>query len=117
MTVDVYRHLGTDHAEHERKQLDLSDKDALVVFELDQGSRSEPIESAQLAGAVQRQEQVSRAVFAQQIDSGNDPSILTAQSEILRRRNALGALVLAGPWAINRLSRSCRKEPRWARSV
>jgi von Willebrand factor type A domain len=96
VTVDVYRHLGSENVEHERKQLDLGDKDALVVFDLDHGRRTEPLEAAQLAGAVERQQQVSQAVLAQQIESGNDPSILTAQSEILRRRNALGALGLGG---------------------
>ncbi len=96
VTVDVYRHLGSDQAEHERRQLELTDKDAMVVFDLDKGRRSEPLESAQLAGAVERQQQVSQAVLAQQIDSSSDPSILGAQNELLRRRNALGALRFGG---------------------
>jgi len=92
VTVDVYRHVGSDEVEHERRQLDLGDQDALVVFELDAGRRTEPIEAVQLAGAAQRQQQVSRAVLAQQFDSLSDPRALPTQSDILRRRRALGAL-------------------------
>jgi hypothetical protein len=96
VTVDVYRHLGSDEADHERRQLDLADKDAMVVFDLDKGRRNESIETAQLAGAVERQQQVSQAVLAQQIASGNDPTILSALSDPIRRRNALGALGVGG---------------------
>jgi len=67
----------------------------MVVFELDTGRRAEPLEEAQLAGAIERQQQVSQAVLAQQIESGNDPSII-AQSELLRRRRALGGIGLGG---------------------
>ena len=56
VTVDVYTHLRSGDMQHERKQLELSDKDAMVVFDLNQGRRAEPIEPAQLAGAVKRQE-------------------------------------------------------------
>jgi hypothetical protein len=96
VTVDVYRHQGGDHAQHERRQLDLTDKDAMVVFELDSGRRAEPLENSQLAGALQRQQQISRSVLAQQLDSLADPRILPAQSEAMRRRQLLGALGLGG---------------------
>jgi hypothetical protein len=96
VTVDVYRHLGTERADHERRQLDLGDEDAMVVFELDAGRRTEPLETAQLAGALQRQQQVSRSVLAQQLESLSDPRALPTQSDILRRRRALGALGLGG---------------------
>jgi hypothetical protein len=96
VTVDVYRHLGSDQVEHERRQLDLGEKDAMVVFDLDAGRRTEPLETAQLAGAVQRQQQMSRSVLAQQIDSLSDPRALPTDSDILRRRRALGAFGLNG---------------------
>jgi tetratricopeptide (TPR) repeat protein len=96
VTVDVYRHQGSDNPEHERRQLDLTDKDAMVVFDLDSGRRSEPLEAAQLAGAVERQQQVSRAVLAQQIESASDARILSSSSNEMRRRRALGALGLGG---------------------
>jgi hypothetical protein len=96
VTVDVFRHLGSDQPEHERKQLDLTDKDAMVVFDLDRGRRSEPLEVAQLASAVERQQQVSRAVLAQQIESASDARVLSSSSDALRRRRALGALGVGG---------------------
>jgi hypothetical protein len=96
VTVDVFRHLGSDQSEHERKQLDLTDKDAMVVFDLDHGRRSEPLEAAQLATAVERQQQVSRAVLAQQIESASDARILSSTSNEMRRRRALGALGARG---------------------
>ncbi len=96
VTVDVYRHLGTDKAQHERQQLDLTGSETTAVFELDHGRRAEPLETAQLAGAVERQQQVSRAVLAQQIESSSDPRILSGQSAEMRRRQALGALGFGG---------------------
>ena len=96
VTVDVFCHRGSDKAQHERRQLELTSKDAMVVFDLDSGRRSEPLESAQLAGAVERQQQVSRAVLAQQIESASDASILSGRSDLLRRRQALGALGIGG---------------------
>jgi len=75
VTVDVYTHLRSGDMQHERQQLEVSDKDAMVVFDLNHGRRTDPIETAQLAGAVDRQEKISRAVLAQQLDTGSDPSV------------------------------------------
>jgi len=96
VTVDVYRHLGSDKVEHERKQLALTSQDAMVVFDVDHGRRAEPLEAAQLAGAVERQQHVSQAVLAQQIESSSDSSILPSQSDLMRRRRGFGALGLGG---------------------
>ena len=74
VTVDVYTHLALGRNAAQRQQLEISDKDAMVVFDLNHGRRSEPLESAQLAGAVKRQEILSRSVLAQQIADGSDPS-------------------------------------------
>jgi hypothetical protein len=75
VTVDVYTHLRGGDMQHERQQLEVNDKDALVVFDLNQGRRTERLQAAQLAGAVQRQQAISRAVLAQQLGSGSDPSL------------------------------------------
>ncbi|MFO0791825.1 MAG: VWA domain-containing protein [Pirellulales bacterium] len=76
VTVDVYTHLRSGDMQHERQQLAVGEKDALVVFDLNKGRRSEPIETAQLAGAMKRQEKISRSVLAQQLSSGSDSSIV-----------------------------------------
>ncbi|HEX4413867.1 MAG TPA: hypothetical protein VH107_09595 [Lacipirellulaceae bacterium] len=75
VTVDVYTHLRSGDVQHERQQLELSDKDAMVVFDLNHGRRTDPVETAQLAGAIDRQDKISRAVLAQQLDTGSDPSV------------------------------------------
>jgi uncharacterized membrane protein YgcG len=75
VTVDVYTHMRSGDMQHERQQLELTDKDAMVVFDLNHGRRTEPLQAAQLASAIKRQEAISRAVLAQQIGSGSDPSV------------------------------------------
>ena len=65
--------------------------DALVVFDLNDGRRTEPLAAEQLAGAVRRQQKVGQAVLAQQIDDISDPSIIPFRDEDDRRRRlALG---------------------------
>src|SRR5207244_3019764 len=76
VTVDVYTHLRSGQMQHQRDQIEVGENDAMVVFDLDHGRRTEPLEAAQLAGAVQRQEAISRTVLAQQINDGSDPSAL-----------------------------------------
>ncbi len=77
VTVDVYTHLRSGDMQHERQQLEVGEKDALVVFDLNHGRRTESLEAAQLAGAVKRQETLSRSVLAQQISASSDPNVAT----------------------------------------
>jgi hypothetical protein len=87
VTVDVYTHLRSGKMQHQRQQISISDKDAMVVFDLDRGRRSEPLEAAQLASAVKRQETISRSVLAQQVSDGSDPSALPSRPmDALNRR-------------------------------
>ena len=48
VTVDVYTHLGTKRAERIHKQIPIGEKDAVVVFELKDGRRQEPLDEAKL---------------------------------------------------------------------
>ena len=82
VTVDVYTHLRSGDMQHERQQLAVSDKDAMVIFDLNKGRRNDPIELAQLAGAIKRQQTVSRSVLAQQINNGSDPSAAPNRSPL-----------------------------------
>jgi von Willebrand factor type A domain len=86
VTVDVYTHLHSDQLQHERQQLDLGDKDAMVVFDLNSGRRSEPLEVGQLAAAADRQEAVSRAVLAEQLDSLSDDRVIPSRADAIRFR-------------------------------
>jgi hypothetical protein len=76
VTVDVYTHLRSGDVKHQRQQVEVGEKDALVVFDLDRGRRSEPLAAVQLASAVKRQQALSRSVLAQQISSGSDPGVV-----------------------------------------
>ena len=99
VTVDVYTHLRSGDMQHERQQLELSDKDAMVVFDLNHGRLAEPLESAQLAGAVKRQQSISRSILAQQISGGSDPSAVPGAGGNGRPFNPFlgrGALVASG---------------------
>jgi hypothetical protein len=89
VTVDVYTHLRSGDVQHERQQLALDDKDALVVFTLDKGQRNEPIEASQLAGAMKRQESISRTVLAQQLASGSDERVLPHRPLLTAAQRAL----------------------------
>jgi hypothetical protein len=88
VTVDVYTHLRGGEPQHERQQIELEDNKAMVVFDLNQGRRSEPLEEVQLAGAVKRQQAISRAVLAQQLGSGADPSVAPDRFSDFARRAA-----------------------------
>jgi hypothetical protein len=92
VTVDVYRHLRSGQVQHERQQIELGQDEAMVVFDLDRGRRTEPLQAAQLAGAVKRQEAISRAVLAQQLSSGSDPRLIPGGSaaDFARRRALFG---------------------------
>jgi hypothetical protein len=65
----------------------------MVVFNLEQGRRNDPIEAQQLVASINRQQTISQAVMAQQLGSISDPSILPGRSEFspfdLRRQLAL----------------------------
>ena len=94
-----FRHLGTRRSPSTSGSNSSStDKDAMVIFDLDTGRRAEPLEAAQLAGAVERQQQVSRAVLAQQIDSSSRRHACFraigyfASAAIARRHSANGAV-------------------------
>ncbi|WP_428308657.1 VWA domain-containing protein [Lacipirellula sp.] len=77
VTVDVYKNYRTKDEQHERQHIAVNnDDDALVVFELEQGRRNDPIANQQLIATVDRQEAISQAVMAQQLGSISNPSIL-----------------------------------------
>jgi hypothetical protein len=93
VTVDVYTHYGSDQVQHQREQLELTDGDAVVVFDLQPGRRTDSLEATQIAGAVRRQQQIGHAVLAQQIDDVSQPSIIPGRPGFeldRRRRLALG---------------------------
>jgi hypothetical protein len=76
VTVDVFRHVFSGEPERERRQIEVGEKDAVVVFTLDEGRRQDNLEAAQLAGVAKRQQQIATSVLAQQISDSSDSSAL-----------------------------------------
>jgi hypothetical protein len=70
VTVDVYTHYGTDRQTHIREQIPLEDKNAVVLFELNNGRRTDPLPEAQLA-RVRIENAANRALLAQQLAAAN----------------------------------------------
>jgi hypothetical protein len=68
VTVDVYAHYGTPQEKRLRHQVPLGEQDALVVFDLQDGRRQEPLEEHQLANAAAQQLAVNQAILAQQVN-------------------------------------------------
>ncbi len=97
VTVDVYKHYRSEDEQHERQHIAIGQDDALVVFNLEGGRRTDPLEDQQLAAAIERQTAVSSQVLAQQvgqdINSLADPSIIPGRGNLdpldLRRQLAL----------------------------
>ncbi len=78
VTVDIYTHYNTDKQDHVRTQIPLGDKDAMVVFDLENGRRKEALAETQVANVAKVQLGVTRAVLAQQLDAA------TSQNDALR---------------------------------
>ena len=74
---------------HIHKQLEIGDKDAVVLFEVPKGRRTEFLAQNQIEDLFQQQEQLGRVAFAQQLSQADDPRVLLAM-ERARRRAAGG---------------------------
>jgi hypothetical protein len=72
VTVDIVSHYGTKKAEHQQQQIPIGEKDALVTVNLKDGRRQEPLELAQVAVLANKQQEVGKAVLAQQLSSMSD---------------------------------------------
>ncbi|MCO6458687.1 MAG: hypothetical protein J5I93_25550 [Pirellulaceae bacterium] len=66
VTVDI--HTTNSDRPHIRQQIDLNDKNAVVIFDVKSGRRSDPLEDHQVANIAQAQQAASRAILAQQLN-------------------------------------------------
>jgi hypothetical protein len=89
VTVDVYINRHTPQEKHVRHQIPLSDKDAMVVFDVDAGRRSESLQAHQVASVVSTQTAVNRAVLAQHLNTMTESEAATNLA-IARARLAQG---------------------------
>lgn len=76
VTIEVYKNFGTKNQRYEKQRISVpDDSDALVVFDLEQSRREKPLAAEKLEVAVNRQEEIGRAVLAQQLGQISDPRI------------------------------------------
>jgi hypothetical protein len=101
VTVDIYTHYGTKDQTHIHQNIPLGQKDALIVFDLNQGRRKEALAEEQVANVAKAQLNVNRAVLAQQIGgAGNDDSSLRDLALAWRRGVNLGRFAMNRPGAV-----------------
>ncbi len=72
VTVDIYTNYKTKQQEHLHREIPLSEKDAVVIFDLEKGRRQEALAEHKIANAARTQLAVSRAVLAQQLNTVTD---------------------------------------------
>jgi hypothetical protein len=67
VTVDIYTHYASSDQSVITQQIDINDKDALVIFALDKGRRKDALPEAQVAQVANVQNAANRALLAQQL--------------------------------------------------
>ncbi len=91
VTVEVCTRYNSDNAVYLRKRIGLKNHEAVVVFDLKDGRRTEPLEQHQLVNAAVGQIDFGRQILAQQLAAAMDPralsSLARARTDISRRAN------------------------------
>ncbi|GIW91420.1 MAG: hypothetical protein KatS3mg109_1852 [Pirellulaceae bacterium] len=87
VTVEIVTHYGTPEARYFRYQVPLSDKDALVIFEVPEGRRTEQLAQRQLLHLEKQRQWLGYAAVAQQLkDAGASDSDSLANTSLNRSR-------------------------------
>jgi tetratricopeptide (TPR) repeat protein len=98
--VEVIKHYRGSRPEQLSKSIPLKDDEALVVFDLEEGQRTEPLKDHQLATAAQTQIALSRQILSRQLAAAEDPRA-AGRLAVSRRANAAspnpGSLAFRGP--------------------
>jgi hypothetical protein len=95
-TIDIYTHYGTQEEQHIRQQAPIGERDALVIFELADGRRQEPLEEAQIETIAKVQMEMNRAILSQQLAQTEDSSAVRDLAVDRERRVRDGALPVRG---------------------
>jgi hypothetical protein len=69
VTVEIYTNYKGKNEKVIKRQIDLGEKDAVVLFDVHTGRRQEPLEEHQIASSAQTQLAVSRALVAQKLNA------------------------------------------------
>jgi hypothetical protein len=78
VSVEVMTHYRTANVADVRKKIPLDKDQAIVVFELKDGRRKEPLRDQQVANAAEGQLAMNRQILAQQLDGSMDPAAMQA---------------------------------------
>ncbi|NCY02446.1 MAG: hypothetical protein EBX36_05930, partial [Planctomycetia bacterium] len=81
VTATVVLNRGTDREQRLKRQLAVRTDDAFVTIEVPEGRRKEPLLDAQVAQDVVAQQQLGRAILAQQLAGMVDPSAAASLSQ------------------------------------
>ncbi len=76
VTLEITKNFGSKNQRYEKQRITVpDDTDAMVIFELQQSRREQPLAAEQLQVAVNRQAAIGQAVLAQQLGGASDPRI------------------------------------------
>jgi hypothetical protein len=78
VSVEVMTHYRTSNTVDVRKKIALDKDQAMVVFELKNGRRKEPLRDQQVANAAAGQLTLNRQILTQQLDASLDPATMQA---------------------------------------
>ena len=101
VNVEVITNLGTSYAVDIRKKVSLDKDEALVVFELRNGRRKEPLREQQVANDIRSQLVLNRQILAQQLAAAADPRSLLGMA--LSRAGSSGTEGVGGGDELRRL--------------
>jgi hypothetical protein len=90
VTVDIYKHYGSDKQSIIHEQIPLDDKSAVVLFDLKEGRRKEALPEAQVANVAKIQNAANRALLAQQLAAANNGQAAQSFATSLATGNSLG---------------------------
>ncbi|MBU6277298.1 MAG: hypothetical protein KGQ61_11730 [Planctomycetes bacterium] len=81
VTAELILHRGTDREQRLRRQVPLGADDTVFSIDVPDGRRREPLLEAQIAQDFAAQQDISRAVLAQQLAGINDPAVAGSMSQ------------------------------------
>ncbi|MGC6551515.1 MAG: hypothetical protein ACON5D_19360, partial [Rubripirellula sp.] len=91
-TVDIITDLGRESERVIRQEVPLTEKDAMVVFEVKEGRRKQEIAAAQLAQLQDAQQGMREQVLGQFFDDPTDSSNEQIMMDLLRDQRRMGLL-------------------------
>jgi hypothetical protein len=95
-TIDIYTHYGTPQEKHIRQETPIGERDALVIFDLADGRRQQPLEEAQIETIAKVQMEMNRAILSQQLAQVENSAATQDLAVDRERRVRDGALPVRG---------------------